>query len=76
LKALHHAGVKDNSIKGAIKTLIRSSANKLACEGGELISEKFGEILEAVFEAKYTDITKAGMAYLEQPLVGDRESVD
>ena len=70
LKALHQAGVEDKTIKGVIKKLIRSSANKLAGEAGEMISEKFGKLLEAVFEAKFTSITEAAIAHKEQAYAG------
>jgi hypothetical protein len=66
LKALHKAGVEDKSIKGAIKKLLRSGANKMAGEAGGMISEKPGELLEAVFEAKSQDITVATFAYMEK----------
>lgn len=76
LKALHQAGVEDKTIKGVIKKLIRSSANKLAGEAGEMISEKFGKLLEAVFEAKFTSITEATIAYKEQACAGGTKGAD
>lgn len=64
LKALHKAGVKDTSIKGALKAMLRKGASKLAGETGDAIAGDFGELVGKMFETKAEAITDAAAALL------------
>lgn len=74
MKALHKAGVKDKSIKGAIKALLRSGASKLAGDAGDMIAGNFGDVLEALFEAKSEAVTSAAIAYIQSVSGGESDS--
>jgi hypothetical protein len=65
LNALHKAGVKDKSIKGAVKAMLRKGAAKLAGETGEAIAGDFGELIRALFESKAAAVTGAAEDFVK-----------
>jgi hypothetical protein len=65
LKALHKAGVKDKSIKGAVKAILRKGAAKIAGDTGDAIAGDIGDFLAAIFESNAGDITNAASGLMK-----------
>jgi hypothetical protein len=71
LKALYRAGVKDKSIKGAVKAMLRKGAAKLAGETGDAIAGEFGELVGKLFESKAAAVTDAAVVLVKSLGSGD-----
>jgi hypothetical protein len=71
LKALHKAGVKDKSIKGAVTAMLRKGATKLAGETGDAIAGEFGDLVGALFETKSAAVIDAAEGLVKSLGPGD-----
>lgn len=66
LAALHSAGLKDKSIKGALVSMLRKGAGKLAGETGDALAKDFGEFVAKVLDSKVREIGSSASAYLSK----------
>jgi hypothetical protein len=66
LAEFHKAGVKDKSIKGALVSMLRKGAGKIAGETGDALAKDFGELVAGVLERNFQEIGEAASRYLQQ----------
>ncbi len=76
MKALYKAGVKDKSIKGAVKALLRKGASKLAGETGDAIAGDFGELVGRLFESNAAAVTDAALGLAKSLRAGDDSATE
>ena len=66
-EALFKAGVKDKSLKGALKAMLRKAASKVASDTGEAIADDLGDFLGSLMKGQVGPLKDVVKAYLAKP---------